>query len=390
MFEVLLVTLSIIASSWSIYNSILGVLGITWRKNYEEKEFSGIYFTIIVPAKNEEKVIGRLLERLVNQEYDKSKLEIIVAEDSSTDSTLEICKLYQNRYEFVKCIHLEPSNVPNGKSRALNYALKIAKGDIIGIFDADTVPRLDVLSYVAPKFKDHNVAAVQGMLLPINVRESIITRFSAIEELIYEYSIAGRARAGFFIPLEGTASFIRKDILMSLGGFNEYNLTEDLDLSIKLILNGYKIIYSPSIISWREVPVRLKTLIKQRLRWYRGHLELSLNSKKFLIKWKVIDAILIVFTPIFVIMNIVNYSLALLFPNLIVIFAIAMTSLASIVSFILVILISRLHMIELFYPILSLLYFNFIVGLNFIAILMEVFKYPRFWVKTERSGRVTI
>lgn len=388
MLDIILITFGIVASSWSIYNSVLGIVGVLWRRNYEEKDFSGVSFSLIIPAKNEEKVLPRLLDRLVNQEYDKSKLEIIVVEDGSTDSTIEVCERYMQRYEFIKCIHLEPSNVPNGKSRALNFALKIARGEVIGIFDADTVPKLDNLSYIASKFKDERVVAVQGMLLPINVKESIISRFAGLEELIYEYSIAGRARLGFFVPLEGTVTFIRKEILEKLGGFNEYSLTEDLDLSLKLVANGHKIVYSPSAVAWREVPTSLRTLIRQRLRWYRGHLEIRIGKGK--VDWRVVDGMLIVATPIFVVMNAINYSLAIFFPNFIVIIAALVSGIASLFSLVLVILISRIHMIEVFYSFLTFFYFNLVLGLNMTAIIMEVIRYPRFWIKTERSGGVTV
>ncbi|ARM76203.1 glycosyltransferase [Acidianus manzaensis] len=385
----ILIGLSLLVSSWSIYNSSLALVGVAWNPR-EYKESSGKTFSIVIPAKNEEKVLGRLLDRLENQEYDKSKYEIFVVEDGSTDNTLEICKNYKEMYENMNCIHLEKSNVPNGKSRALNYVLRLSKGEIIGIFDADTVPRLDTLSYVSAKFSDPSIAGVQGRLVPINVRESVIARFASLEELFYEYSIAGRARLGFFVPLEGTCSFIRKSVLDEVGGWNEYSLTEDLDLSLKISSMGYKIVYSPTIIAWREVPISLRSLIKQRLRWYRGHLEVSIKVGKVNINWKYIDAMLIIFTPIFMVLNLVNYSLVLVYQSQIYFVLVSLVSLASLLSLLLGILISRKHMIEEFYPILSLIYMNFIVILNLTAIFMELFRTQRTWFKTERSGNISV
>lgn len=387
MLYLILIGLSALVASWSIYNSALALLGVFWRP-IESKENSSVTFSIIVPAKNEEKVLGRLLDRLENQEYDKSKYEIIVVEDGSTDKTLEVCENYSQMYDNITCVHLDKSPSPNGKSRALNYALKISKGEIIGIFDADTVPKLDTLAYVAAKFKDPEVAAVQGRLVPINVRESVIARFASLEELFYEYSIAGRARLGFFVPLEGTCSFVRRSILESLGGWNEYSLTEDLDLSLKIISAGYKIVYSPTVVSWREVPVSLRSLIKQRLRWYRGHFEVSIKVGK--VSWKYIDAMLIVLTPVFMILNLVNYSLVLVYPSQIFFVIVSLVSLASLLSLLLGILISRRHMIEEFYPVLSLIYMNFIVMLNLIAVFLEILRFQRVWFKTERTGNISV
>ncbi|MCY0874138.1 MAG: glycosyltransferase family 2 protein, partial [Acidianus infernus] len=372
------------------YNSFLAIVGIRWNPK-EYKNPSGVSFSLIIPAKNEEKVLGRLLDRLENQEYDRSKYEIIVVEDGSTDKTLEVCNSYKLMYDNISCIHLESNTrVINGKSRALNYALRIAKGEIIGIFDADTVPRLDTLAYASVKFEDPKVAGVQGRLVPINVRESAIARFASLEELFYEYSISGRARLGFFVPLEGTCSFIRKSVLESLGGWNENSLTEDLDLSLKIISSGYKIIYSPSIVAWREVPVSLRMLIKQRLRWYRGHFEVSLKVEKVKFDWRVIDAILIVATPVFMVLNLVNYSLVLLYPSEIYIVVVSLISFASFLSLLLGIMISRKHMIEEFYPILSFIYMNLVVILNLIAISLELLRMPKKWIKTERTGNITV
>ncbi|MEM3226158.1 MAG: glycosyltransferase family 2 protein, partial [Saccharolobus sp.] len=346
MLDIIIVTLSGIVSSWTAYNTLLAIFGVSW-KPIETKDHSGKTFSIIIPAKNEEKVLGRLLDRLVNLEYDRSKYEVIVVEDGSTDNTMNICKEYESKYNVVKCYSLPKSNVPNGKSRALNFAYKISKGEIIGIFDADTIPRLDILEYVEPKFKDEKVVAVQGKLIPINVKESIISRLAAIEELMYEYSIAGRAKIGLFVPLEGTCTFIRKNIIEELGGWNEYSLTEDLDLSVKIADKGYKIVYSPATISWREVPISLRVLIRQRLRWYRGHLEVSIGKIRK-IDWRIIDGALIVFTPIFMVLNIINYSLVLFYTSPLYIIAAGLVSTSSLLSLILLILIARRHMIEYF------------------------------------------
>lgn len=390
MLEELVFALSLLVSSWSIYNSFLGFVGISW-KSYEEKDPSGVTFTLVIPAKNEEKVLGRLLDRLVNQEYDRSKYEILVLEDGSTDNTLGICYSYASKYPNISCIHLEKANVVNGKSRALNYSLKVAKGDIIGIFDADTIPRLDMLSIAAAKFKDTDVAAVQGRVIPINVRESVIARFASMEELIFEYIISGRSKLGLFSPLEGTCSFIRKNVLEELGGFNENVLTEDLDLSIKLVSKGYRIIYSPAIIGWREVPVKFRSFVLQRLRWYRGHLEISIRNslKELQAPHKIIDGILIAETPIFMVLSAINYSLALFYThNMLYIITILIVTSASFLTFIFTVIISRKHLIELIYPVLSVIYMNFLVTLNFLAIMFEVFRVPRVWVKTERSGKL--
>ncbi|MEM4146136.1 MAG: glycosyltransferase family 2 protein, partial [Metallosphaera sp.] len=336
-------------------------------------------------------VLGRLLDRLVNQEYDRSKYEIIVIEDGSVDNTLEVCNRYAEMYSIVKCIHLEKADVINGKSKALNYGLKISRGDIIGVFDADTVPRLDVLGYVAQKFEsDARIGAVQGRLVPINVRESIISRLASLEELFSEYSISGRARLGLFVPLEGTCSFIRREALDRVGGWNESVLTEDLDLSLKLTALNYLISYSPSVQSWREVPTMFSSLIRQRLRWYRGNFELTVRLSRFKITWKLFDAIMLVGTPIFMVLSLANYSLVFIYTFQVHLLIGSILSFSSLLTFLIITMISRKHMIEYIYVFLSALYLNFTIALHLISIIMEIVGAPRQWYKTDRSGRITV
>ncbi|QKQ99958.1 glycosyltransferase [Metallosphaera tengchongensis] len=390
MFDNILIGLSIVVSVWSIYNSIFAIVGLTWNTTVG-KAASGPSFSLLVPSKNEEKVLGRLLERLVNQEYDRSKYEIIVIEDGSTDNTLGVCNRYAEMYSLIRCIHLDASPTINGKSRALNYGLKMSKGEIVGVFDADTVPRLDILSYVSQKFiSEPELGGVQGRLIPINVRESIVARLASLEELFSEYTITGRARLGLFVPLEGTCSFVRKDLLEKVGGWNENVLTEDIDLSLRLTSMNYRISYSPYVIAWREVPTTFSSLIKQRLRWYRGNFEVSLKLSSIRFSWKLIDAVMLVGTPIFMVLSLANYSLVFIYssePNL---FLITFISIASSLSFFLILIISRKHMIETAYIFLSAIYLNFTVALHLASIVLELAGAPRTWYKTERSGKLHI
>ncbi|MEM0113436.1 MAG: glycosyltransferase family 2 protein [Metallosphaera sp.] len=390
MLDDIIISLSIIVSIWSVYNSSFAIYGLTW-KTAEIKSTSGPTFSLLVPVRNEGKVLGRLLDRLVNQEYDRSKYEIIVIEDGSVDNTLEVCNRYAEMYSIVKCIHLEKADVINGKSKALNYGLKISRGEIIGVFDADTVPRLDVLGYVAQKFEsDARIGAVQGRLVPINVRESIISRLASLEELFSEYSISGRARLGLFVPLEGTCSFIRREALDRVGGWNENVLTEDLDLSLKLTALNYLISYSPSVQSWREVPTMFSSLIRQRLRWYRGNFELTVRLSRFKITWKLFDAIMLVGTPIFMVLSLANYSLVFIYTFQVHLLIGSILSFSSLLTFLIITMISRKHMIEYIYVFLSALYLNFTIALHLISIIMEIVGAPRQWYKTDRSGRITV
>jgi Glycosyltransferases, probably involved in cell wall biogenesis len=116
MLDDIIAIFSILVSGWSVYNSLLAMYGFTWSPT-KHTNYSGKTFSIIIPAKNEEKVLPRLLDRLINQEYDKSKYEIIVVEDGSTDKTYEVCKQYEETYsrDFIKCLKLDQPKYLTGK-----------------------------------------------------------------------------------------------------------------------------------------------------------------------------------------------------------------------------------------------------------------------------------
>ena len=387
MIEVLLATMGMILANLGIYNATLGFVGLLSRDTKYPRG-DGVTFSLIVPAKNEEKVLPRLLDRLVSQQYDKSKYEVIVVEDSSTDGTLEVCRKYERSYANVKCLSLPKPNVVNGKARGINEALKVAKGEVIGIFDADSVPSLDVLSIVAPFFANGSVA-VQVKVQPINVRESVIARLASVEELLYEYTLLGRSRLGLFVSLEGTGSFVRKDVLVSLGGFDENTLTEDLALSLAIYLSGKKVDYAPEAVVWREVVPRFSWLVKQRLRWYRGHLELvKYVGVRPRLDPTAIDGFLTVMGPVIISLYPVGFALWLFASSQLVFYALVALSLSSFLTFLLTLAVVRRHMIESWFAVLMPILMNVIVGLNVLAVISHLFGTRKSWVKTERSGVV--
>lgn len=239
--------------------------------------------SIIVPAKNEEKVIGRLLKALLRLDYPRGKMEIIIIEDGSTDRTADICMEYAKRYpDIVKFLH---RSISNGKPSALNHALKCAEGDIIAIFDADSVPEPDALKRAVTYFADPRVAAVQGRLLCINSEENMLTRVSSFEETVWlDAYLRGKDALGLFVYLRGSCQFIRRDILADLNGFDEKVLSEDMELSLRLVKRGYRIKYAPDVRSWQETPSDFTQFFRQRVRWFRGTIQAALKHGGLTIK----------------------------------------------------------------------------------------------------------
>lgn len=172
------------------------------------------FVSIIVPVKDEEKVIARELEALMDLEYPKESSEIIIIEDGSKDKTFDICRKYADEHAgYVKLFHRKKSN---GKPSALNYALGKARGEILAIFDADCVPESDALLRAVECFKDSSVAAVQGSSSSINANENMLTRLISYEEAVGVRMFAlGRDALNLFVYLTGSCCFLRKRLLRS-------------------------------------------------------------------------------------------------------------------------------------------------------------------------------
>jgi cellulose synthase/poly-beta-1,6-N-acetylglucosamine synthase-like glycosyltransferase len=175
--------------------------------------------SIIVPVKNEEKVIGRLLKALVNLKYPPGKKEIIVVNDESGDKTGEICTRYALRYPEIRVFQRSTSTT---KAAALNYGVRHAKGEIIATFDADSVPEPTALLKAVKHFRNPEVAAVQGRICSINANENMLTKFLSYESAVqYEAYMRGKDRLNLFVGLAGTCQFIRRSVLEEVNGWNE-------------------------------------------------------------------------------------------------------------------------------------------------------------------------
>ncbi|MGQ9625204.1 MAG: glycosyltransferase [Candidatus Bathycorpusculaceae bacterium] len=265
-------------------------------------------FSIIVPVKNEENVVGRLLNALSRLNYPKDKVEILIVEDGSTDKSLEICMKYAKEHDTNVKIIRKP--VSNGKPSALNYGVKHAMGEIVGFFDADNVPDVNVLMNVCRYFEDSSVAAVQGRTLAINSEENMLTKFISYEEAVWcETYLRGKDVLDLFVHLKGSCQFIRRNVLERFEGFDEKALSEDMEFSARLTEKGYKIRYAPDVRSWQETPSNLRQLFRQRTRWFRGTMEVAFKYGKLMTRFsrKSFDAEATLFGPFVLIASLATY-----------------------------------------------------------------------------------
>jgi cellulose synthase/poly-beta-1,6-N-acetylglucosamine synthase-like glycosyltransferase len=389
--------------SWSVYNIPIIAAGVSHLRRSrhlrkeEEKQGKLPSFSIIVPVRNEEKVIGRLLDALLHLEYRGYK-EIIVAEDGSIDRTLDICSRYkQSHPENVKILHRKTSD--GAKSAALNYGIANAKGDIIGIFDADNIPAQDILSSVCRYFDDPNVAAVQGRTLSTNAEENMLTKFLSYEDAVWcEAYLRGKDVLNLFVHLKGSCQFIRRSVIERLG-FDEGVLSEDMEISARLTSEGYRIKYAPDVRSWQESPASPKQLFKQRTRWFRGCMEVAFKYGRLMSKpsRRSFDAEATLYGPFMLIISSMTFGVALSslfvpFPaDLLWQIVMQFTAIATAVLLFLTGL-ALIHVTKpkrarnlLWLPFIY-FYWSLQALIAFYAAILIMFRRPRKWVKTEKTG----
>jgi cellulose synthase/poly-beta-1,6-N-acetylglucosamine synthase-like glycosyltransferase len=268
--------------------------------------------SILVPAHNEERVIGRLLQRLTELTYPKDKFEVIVINDHSEDATSQIVKFYVLRYPgLIKVVNRDVGG--NGKAEALNVGLRFAVGKFIGFLDADYVPQRDILEKTVPYFSNPRVGIVQGRVSVLNARESWIAKIVALERIGgYRVSQYARDRLGLVPQFAGTVGLVRRDLLLRFGGFNPDVLAEDTDLTFKVRLAGYKVKYVNDAESGEEGVIGLRQYWNQRSRWAKGHMQCAfehtwplLRSKRMSLKEK-IDGLMLLsvyFVPLLVMLS---------------------------------------------------------------------------------------
>ncbi|MDH7478336.1 MAG: glycosyltransferase family 2 protein [Candidatus Bathyarchaeota archaeon] len=392
--------------AWLLYN--LPILAVGFRNLQQSRKKSSEKFSnrkilptfsIIVPVRNEEKVIGRLLDALLRLNYPKNKMEIIVVEDGSTDKTLDICMEYSKEHDGNLKILQKPFS--DGKPSALNYGIKHAKGEIVGIFDADNLPDPNILINVGKYFKDEKVAAVQGRTLSINSDENMLTKFISYEEAVWcETYLRGKDVLDLFVHLKGSCQFLRRNVLEKIKGFDEKALSEDMEISARLTQKGYKIRYASDVYAWQENPADLRQLFRQRVRWFRGTMEVAFKYGMLMTKLnkKNIDTEITVFGPFLLITSIITYLAGFgaffsIFPFdafwgvLMQLMTITSTLTIFICGLALAYISKPRRVTNLLW--LPFIYFYWILQafIAFYAASLIILRRPKKWVKTEKTGK---
>ena len=231
--------------------------------------------TIQLPLYNEMYVADRLIEAVCRMDYPRDRLEIQVLDDS-TDETRSVAELAVRRCaaQGVDIKYFHRRDRAGYKSGALEAGMKEARGEFIGIFDADFIPTPDFLARLMPHFRDPKVGMVQARWGHINEDYSLLTKIQAIlldGHFVLEHG--GRNRSGRFFNFNGTAGVWRRRAIDDAGGWQHDTLTEDLDLSYRAQLRGWRFVFVSDLIAPAEVPVEMNAFKSQQHRWAKGSIQ---------------------------------------------------------------------------------------------------------------------
>ncbi|HMK38878.1 MAG TPA: cellulose synthase family protein, partial [Bacteroidota bacterium] len=232
--------------------------------------------SVQLPVFNEMYVVGRLIDAACAMVYPREKLEIQVLDDS-TDQTVDVVAGYVERYrkQGFDIKQVRRSIRAGFKAGALREGLTTARGEFVAIFDADFIPRQDFLLKTIPHFiTDSRIGMVQTRWEHLNSEYSLLTRTQAMAldgHFVIEQSV--RNKVGFFINFNGTAGVWRKACIEDAGNWQSDTLTEDLDLSYRAQLRGWKFKYLNNVTSPAELPSEINALKSQQFRWTKGAIE---------------------------------------------------------------------------------------------------------------------
>ncbi|MBL7206175.1 MAG: glycosyltransferase family 2 protein [Candidatus Aenigmarchaeota archaeon] len=226
--------------------------------------------SIIIPAYNEEKNIGKTLKAIFSSDYPKDKMEVMVVDDGSNDNTIDIAKSFD--VKVLKQNH-------NGKVGALNYGIKNASNELIITIDADTILKKDAVKKVLSPFSDKNMGAVGGAM-KIECPKNLLSFFQNIEyvsmSLVKEgFSQLFNTSLGFY----GSFCCYRKSVLQKIGGFQDSTTSEDIDVSLQIRKAGYKSLVLGSAVGSTPAEDKIKVFFKQRTRWSKGMLQVLVKHK---------------------------------------------------------------------------------------------------------------
>ena len=229
-------------------------------------------FSLLVPARHEEAVLEDTLDQLTRLDHPRFEVLVIVGHDDP--ATAAVAAAVAERHPDLVRVVLD-SNWPKNKPKALNTALPLCRGEIVGVFDAEDEVDRHLLRHVDDAFRATGSHVVQGGVQLINFRSNWFALRNCLEYFFWFRSRLHLHERHSFIPLGGNTVFVRADVLRSVGGWDGDCLAEDCELGVRLSTLGARIsvAYDPYLVTREETPDTLRALLKQRTRWNQGFLQ---------------------------------------------------------------------------------------------------------------------
>ena len=263
----------LIPSLTMLLNSIISIRKMDPVIPYEEEDLP--FISIFIPAHNEENTIEATITSVCESEYyknDKPNYEVIVINDGSTDSTGEILAEIKKDLPQLKIVTRHPPRSGKGKGFVLNDALTLSQGEIIGVFDADTQIKTDYLMTIM-QYLNGDIDGVQSRVKMFNRDENFLARMQHLEFASFGNTLIAKDNLGSTGFLGGNGQFVKKDAIINCGRWDGFAVTEDLNLAIKIILQGGKIRYCGECAVYQEAVTNWRAFFRQRVRWAIGNFE---------------------------------------------------------------------------------------------------------------------
>ena len=273
-----------------------------------------------LPIYNEQYVVERLLRNVARMDYPADKLTIQLLDDSTDETTTIAARVIADlKAQGINVAHIRRPEPKGFKAGALDYGLKLSDDEFVAIFDADFMPRPDFVKGVLAYFSDASVGMVQTRWEHLNADYSIITRMMAFAiDNHFSVEHGGRQASDSFINFNGTGGMWRRKTIEDAGGWRSDTLTEDLDLSFRSQIRGWKFLFTEIITTPSELPVQMSAVRSQQFRWTKGAAETGRKTLSNLwnsdtrFSTKVVGSFHMLNSSIFLFLAIVAFTSALL------------------------------------------------------------------------------
>ena len=265
--------LLLIPTGAMLINSFVSIKKQKAVVKYKEDELP--FVSVFIPAHNEENTIEATVRSVCKSEYMKNgepHFEVIVVNDGSTDRTGEILSNLKDQLPPLKIVTRYPPRSGKGKGFVLNDALTLSQGDIIGVFDADTQIKTDYLTIIV-QYLNGDIDGVQSRVKMFNKNENYLARMQHVEFGSFGNTLTAKDNLGSTGFLGGNGQFVKRQSIIDCGRWDGFAVTEDLNLAIKIMLQGGKIRYCGDCAVYQEAVTEWKAFFRQRVRWAIGNFE---------------------------------------------------------------------------------------------------------------------